>query len=145
MFLQFVAILAGAFNSVAMHYGIGRHIFYVAKDNPENVLNTFKWLWASEPTNLTAVYLVRLSICLFFLRLVPKKDKRYRWTIISTIIFCSIAEVYVAINYFIECRPIEKVWNKELKGSCVTGIAYQFPIWFYQGLQNAQAEKSVMY
>lgn len=70
---QPMSVVANAFLINAYHLGLGRHAFYVPR---QNLPETFKWLWAAEPTNLFSVFLVRLSIALFFLRLVPPK-RRY--------------------------------------------------------------------
>ena len=100
--------------------------------NPDQISQTFMWLWAAEPTNLFAVYLVRLSISLFFLRLVPPK-KSYIWVIWSTIVTLTISDVYISINYFFQCRPIRKVWEPETPGSCFGHLVTDIATWFYQG------------
>ncbi|KAL8711956.1 MAG: hypothetical protein Q9220_003652 [cf. Caloplaca sp. 1 TL-2023] len=106
-----VTILTDAFLIQAYHLGLGRHVFYVP---PKNIPETFKWLWAAEPTNLFAVFLVRLSIALFFLRLVPPK-KRYIWTIWATIGILAVSDIYICINFFFDIptlRPLVAHWQK---------------------------------
>jgi hypothetical protein len=124
-------ITDNAFLIASYHYGVGRHLFYLSGSQAEQA---FKWLWAAEPKNLFAVYLVRVSISLFFLRIVPRMKKAYKWVIWSTIVTMTIADIYVSINYFIQCRPIQKVWRPELPGSCLTGVVYAVAPWFYQGM-----------
>lgn len=93
----------------------------------------FMFLWIAEPTNLFALYAVRLSITLFFMRLVPNHKLLYRRIIWSIIWSLTFSDVYVSINYFIQCRPIQKVWDTAIEGTCLGSAAYQAAPWFYQG------------
>jgi len=122
-------VVTDAFLINAYHLGLGRHILYIP---PENVPETFKWLWAAEPTNLLAVYLFRLSIALFFLRLVPPK-RRFIWTLWATIGMLTVADIYVSIDFFSECRPIRKVWLPQTPGACFSDIFNQSALWLFQG------------
>lgn len=110
-------------------HGIGRHMYYL---EPDQISQTFKWLWAAEPTNLFAVFLVRLSISLFFLRLVPRKKIYLRliWGIITALI---ISDVFVTIYYFFQCRPLRKVWEPATPGSCFGQGVTAAALWLYQG------------
>jgi hypothetical protein len=92
------------------------------------------WLWAGEPTNLFAVYLVRVSISLFFLRLVPTHKKVYVRLIWTVIVGMTLADIYVTVNYFAECRPIQKVWMPEIEGSCFSPEVLAAGPWFYQAV-----------
>ncbi len=113
----------------AYHYGLGRHIYYL---NPTQISHTFMWLWAAEPTNLFAVFLVRLSISLFFLRLVPP-NKLYLWVIWGTIAALTVSDIFISVNYFFECRPIRKVWEPEIPGTCFSQGVTTSATWLYQG------------
>jgi len=121
--------VTNAFLINAYHLGLGRHLFYVPL---ENVPETFKWLWAAEPTNLLAVYLVRLSIALFFLRLVPPK-RRFIWTLWATIGMLTVADIYVSIDFFFECRPLRKVWLPQTPGDCFSDVFNESALWLFQG------------
>lgn len=111
------------------HYGLGRHIYYLTSDQ---ISQTFKWLWAAEPTNLFAVFLVRLSISLFFLRLIPPK-KAYLWIIRINIVGLVVSDVFISIYYFFACRPIRKVWEPETPGQCFGPGVDSAATWLYQG------------
>ncbi|KAJ4403408.1 hypothetical protein N0V82_010659 [Gnomoniopsis sp. IMI 355080] len=115
----------------AYYLGLGRHIEYVPA---ENIKPCFMFLWIAEPTNLFALYAVRVSITLFFLRLIPAHKKLYRRIIWSIIWSLTISDTYVSINYFIQCRPIQKVWDTEIAGECLSDAAYQAAPWFYQAV-----------
>ena len=113
----------------AYHYGLGRHIFFI---EPSNVPQAFKWLWAAEPTNLFAVFLVRLSISLFFLRLIPPK-KSYVWLIWGTIAALTASDIFISVDYFFQCRPIKKVWEPMIQRSCFGQNVQVAATWLYQG------------
>ncbi|KAI4111063.1 MAG: hypothetical protein LQ339_000791 [Xanthoria mediterranea] len=135
---SFITIVTNAFLINAYHLGLGRHLFYVPQSN---VPETFKWLWAAEPTNLFAVFLVRLSIALFFLRLVPPR-KRYIRTIWGIIAILAISDIYVSINFFFECVPIHKVWLPDASGSCAVRDAInQSALWLFQGSSGRESMK----
>lgn len=122
-------VVTNAFLMNAYHYGLGRHAFYVGPRKFEDML---KWLWAGEPTNLSAVYLVRLSIAIFLLRIIPPK-KVYRWIIYGSIVFLTISDVYVLFMFLFQCRPLQKVWRPEISGSCISSELLASAIWLYQG------------
>ena len=126
---QLVTIVTNAFLMEAYHQGLGRHIYYL---QPWQISQTFMWLWAAEPTNLFAVFLVRLSISLFFLRLVPPK-KVYLWLIWGIIAALTASDIFVSINYFFQCRPIRKVWQPDTPGTCFGHEVTAAAIWLYQG------------
>ncbi|KAF2683120.1 hypothetical protein K458DRAFT_246137, partial [Lentithecium fluviatile CBS 122367] len=115
----------------AFKLGLGRHIYYVPK---EQIPECFKWLWVAEPTNLFALYAVRLSITLFFLRLIPSHNTLYRRIIWASVWGLTISDIYVSINYFIQCRPIQKVWRPDIPGKCLSDAAYATPVWLYQAV-----------
>ncbi|KAF2650087.1 hypothetical protein K491DRAFT_683314 [Lophiostoma macrostomum CBS 122681] len=132
MFLgTFLTIVTNAILTRAFELGLGRHIYYV----PEaQIPDCFKWLWVAEPTNLFALYTVRLSIALFFLRLIPTHHKRNRRIIWASIWALTISDIYVSINYFIQYRPIQKVWRPAIPGKCLSDSVYAAAPWVYQAV-----------
>lgn len=128
--MQFLTIGTNAVLCEAYNLGLGRHIEYVETDKRPT---TFMFLWIAEPTNLFALYAVRLSITPFFLRLIPQHKKSHRRLIWGIVWSLTISDIYVSINYFIQCRPIQKVWNPNVEGECLSDAAYQAAPWLYQG------------
>ena len=126
---QLILITSNTFLMISYHYGLGRHVYYLTSDQ---ISQTFKWLWAAEPTNLFAVFLVRLSISLFFLRLIPPK-KAYLWIIRINIVGLVVSDLFISIYYFFACRPIRKVWEPETPGQCFGPGVDSAATWLYQG------------
>ena len=109
-----MTIIANTFLMNSYHHGIGRHSHYMTSDQ---ISQTSKWLWAAKSTNLFAVFLVKISICLSFLRLVPPKG--IHEAVIHALITALVPSVILmSINYAFECRPIQKVWMPEIPGTC---------------------------
>ena len=111
---QIVTVVTNAFLMNSCH-GLGRRIYNL---KPDQISHTFMRLWADEPTNLFAVFLVRLSIALFFLRLMPPK-KIYLWTIRATIAALVISVIYVSVIYSFKCKPVQKFWRSATPGTCL--------------------------
>ena len=103
---------------------------------PADVSPTFMWLWTAEPTNLFALYFVRLSVSLFFLRLLPATKKALRILMWTTIAALTVSDIYVSVTYFAQCRPIQKVWEPEIPGECLDAATYAAGPWTYQGMQD---------
>ncbi|PVH91859.1 hypothetical protein DM02DRAFT_544973 [Periconia macrospinosa] len=126
-----LTIITNGFLINAFYLGLGRHINYIP---PSQVPSCFKWLWAAEPSNLFALFTVRVSIALFFLRLIPTHHKTSRRIIWVTIGALAVSDIYVTINYFIQCRPIRKVWLPDTPGSCISNVLYEAAPWLYQAV-----------
>ena len=109
-----MTIVANTFLMNSYHHGIGRHSYYMTSDQ---ISQTFKWLWAAKSTNLLAVFLVKVSICLSFLRLVPPKGI-HQAVIHALITALGPSVILMSLIYFLECRPIQKVWKPEIPGTC---------------------------
>ena len=122
--------MTNAFLIKAYSLGIGRHLYYVPV---AQVPDTFKFLWMAEPTNLFALYFVRLSISLTFLRIIPSNKTGFRMVVWSTIAGLTASDIYVSVTYFIQCIPIQKVWEPDSPGWCLNDAAYQAGPWTYQG------------
>ena len=123
-----MTIVANTILMNSYHHGIGRHSYYMTSDQ---ILETSKWLWAAKSTNLFAVFLVKLSICLSFLRLVPPKGI-YEAVIHAMITALVPSVILMSTNYFFECRPIQKVWKPEIPGTCFGERFTVFSTGFYQ-------------
>ena len=97
-----------------MQWGLGRHNFYLSKTE---AINASKWSRSAVPPNLTASLLARISLCLFMLRIVDrrKKYKIFLWAVMG---LTTVTTLTSCLNSLLGCRPIEKMWNKELEGVC---------------------------
>ena len=112
------------------HYGMGRHMYYL---DSSQISGWAKWSWVGKITNLFAIYLVRISICLFLLRLIPPKGKFYLSTTWVTIVALSFSDILITISYLVECRPLRKVWHPDTPGICLSPALGMATTWLFQG------------
>jgi len=102
------------FVQVALHYGLGRHIEDVS---PENVRTAIKWDYLAQPSSIMAPTFGRISFALTLLSLVgPSRPRRYfLWGIIGTQF---LANSLCFIFILVQCKPIQRLWDKRLDGTC---------------------------
>ncbi|KAF2193206.1 hypothetical protein K469DRAFT_653097 [Zopfia rhizophila CBS 207.26] len=112
---------------VACHYGLGRHIWYVSKEDIKilrvlNVPGSLFWLWSA---NLT-----RMSISLMLLRLKETLAwRRALWTLVGVQGFCIISTTVVQ---FANCIPARAFWEVDVENAkCMPPIAYITYGWTY--------------
>lgn len=75
------------------------------------------YLWFGQYFNLTAMALLKFSICAFMLQLDFSRAFRVMiWTTI--IVHIGLNVVYPYIILFGECAPIAKHWDVKLPGYC---------------------------
>ena len=104
-----------AFEILAVHYGNGRHMFYI---DDADVIEASKWSRATIPPNLMACLMARISLCLFMMRIV-NRVRTYKillWFIISLNSVTTSASI---IQLLAGCRPLEKLWNPKAPGVCL--------------------------
>ncbi len=76
-----------------VHYGAGRHTFYILRDlGPEGLKTGLKLNFTTQVTYVFAIAFVKVSVGLFLLRLAPSKQYKYFiWSILGFIAFYTIA------------------------------------------------------
>jgi len=95
--------------------GFGRSIQYLQRPQIENVmlLTTVVIM-----LNIMGTLLVRISVCLFILRLVPADRKSYcRW-IYGFIGLFTAMSLATCLAFTFECIPMQGLWNKNVHAHC---------------------------
>lgn len=96
--------------------GFGRHIEYLQPDQISKCL-----LLTAILTMLHTVgtFLVRISVCLFVLRLVPPTHRElYRYTYLL-IAFFTVITTATFLLFLLACIPIQGAWDMEVKARCI--------------------------
>lgn len=75
---------------------------------------------------------IRISICLFLLRLFGNK-KRWRWALYSIMAFVTATNLSSAAVFLSECRPLKKVWDPSVPGTCVSSGTVVFAGYYNGG------------
>jgi len=103
-----------AFEIVAVSNGNGRHMYYLSD---ASLVEASKWGRATTPPNLVACALARISLCLFFMRIVSRRRRYiiFLWTLIFLNVTTNIASI---VRLLASCQPLEKLWNHNVPGTC---------------------------
>ena len=96
--------------------GFGRHIEYLQPDQISNVLLITTII---EVLHTIGTFLVRVSVCLFVLRLVPSTHREfYKYTYIL-IAFFAVVSTATFLLILLACIPIQGTWDREVKARCI--------------------------
>ena len=125
--IQLLSMVNNSFGAAAFYYGFGRHVYDIP---PDRLIAANKWLWAAQIPHVVSLWLIKVSIGLFLLGLIPKHNKLRLviWVALSAM-FCAI--FWAMIQFFIQCRPIQKVWETNIPGTCLSTYTYENGAWAY--------------
>lgn len=114
---QLTTLIGAGFVTSGVFYGLGRHEYYLT---PFQRLVSHALGWADWIQTFITLALVKISICLFLLRIVESRMiKRGMYAIIAfTVLFTTI---FVCLFLGI-CRPLNAHWNVEVEGKCFSDI-----------------------
>ncbi|KAK3986634.1 hypothetical protein QBC44DRAFT_402039 [Cladorrhinum sp. PSN332] len=70
-----------------------------------------------QPWYLMSVTLSKISICLFFMKLLGRA-RQWRILLGVLIFFMAVVNLTFSLTVNLQCRPLEKLWNPEVEGSC---------------------------
>lgn len=102
--------------------GMGRHIYCLPS---EQILDVEKWALLSQIGVSITLGLMKISVCLFVLRVVDKARKGIAKALWLLIYFVALTHILQVIMYVIQCRPLAALWNTKVKGQCFsTHIVY---------------------
>ncbi|KAK0610914.1 hypothetical protein B0T14DRAFT_413473, partial [Immersiella caudata] len=109
-----LAILVMIFEIISVSYGNGRHMYYLSSSS---IIQASKWSRATTPPNLAACALARISLCLFFLRIVERRRgfTIFLWVLITLNVLVNIMSI---TRLLASCRPLEKLWDHTVAGEC---------------------------
>ena len=97
-------------------YGMGRHYEYILPTLPK-LIETFI---IGGIVSCIAVGLVKISICLFVLRLIQGTHPRTRIALYITLSLNTVVTLVATITLGFQCKPLRKAWNLTIEGSCFT-------------------------
>ncbi|AEO61488.1 hypothetical protein MYCTH_2071219 [Thermothelomyces thermophilus ATCC 42464] len=73
---------------------------------------------AGRPWYLISATLSKISICLFFLRVLGRA-RQWRTLLAALIAIMAIITLAFTLFTYLQCRPLEKVWKPFVTGSCL--------------------------
>ena len=102
--------------------GMGRHMYCLSFGQ---VLDLAKWALLSQIGISVTLGLLKISFCLFVLRVVDKARKGIAKAIWLLIYFVALTHILQVIMYLVQCRPLAALWDTKVKGRCFsTHIVY---------------------
>ncbi|KXT12387.1 hypothetical protein AC579_1709 [Pseudocercospora musae] len=104
------------------HHGVGRHVQCIS---PSDYQEFAKWQWPHSLVVMWGVILVKISIALFLMRLVPpgKKWKSLLWVVIVFLICFMLA---CSGTLIWQCVPIDAAWDfsKKATANCFSNNTF---------------------
>lgn len=109
-----------------VHLGIGRHMLYLSQ-SPEllaRLSQALKLESIAEVLVICSLVFTKISICLFLLRIFGKNKKIWKWGLYSIMAFSIATNLGSVAVIYPSCRPVQKLWNPGLPGTCWRSSAY---------------------
>ena len=113
---QAMALVAMVLDFVAVGWGLGRYTFYlnVRQQRQQAFYNV-----VSQVFCILGLAFCKISLCISLLRIVQgSHTKKVKWILYVTMILVFAVNAAVCITFFVQCRPVEKVFNPALRGVC---------------------------
>ena len=109
-----------AFVMCEVNWGLGRHRYFI---KPTKYIAFLKYNWLDWNQVIITLYLCKLSICLFLLRI--SKFDRWRIFLYWVIAFLTLSHLPLELLYLLQCIPIQKNWNQSRPGKCFSLVAVE--------------------
>ncbi|KAI9705271.1 MAG: hypothetical protein M1820_005269 [Bogoriella megaspora] len=159
-YIAYVALANITFGSISnwyqVHYGLGQHFVYV-----ELMVSKFlQWSTIAQLQNAIAVLLIRISVCLFILRVIGTTHRKVNYFIWFLIVFMTLFCLATLLTVGMQCVPLRKAWYPTTPGHCINqevltkltnaygaiGCILDFtcvfiPVWIFRSLQMDRKTK----
>ncbi|KAI1283370.1 hypothetical protein F5Y07DRAFT_408738 [Xylaria sp. FL0933] len=117
-------------------YGLGKHVTDIPPDTDFTTSNIL--FYAHQPIYYISVSLTKVSIILFYFRLLPHQSYRvFLWIMMVIVVLTGAASTIAGI---FQCSPIAHAWDVNVPGTCFN----QFALFFANGGLNI-AEDLILY
>lgn len=137
VFLQVCALVNTVCVTICIHYGTGRHVYYL---NDYQKVQANKYNWISQGFHVMSTNWGKVSIAFFLLRIVDRA-KRQRYIFFVGMVVLTIVNSVCVYTIYGQCTPTTALWNgvgPGKKGSCwhpniqrdyafFQGCMYNFP------------------
>ena len=102
-----------------VRWGWGRHTYYLLQTphSRARLLEASKLSSMNQINTIIGIFFIKLSIGLLLLRVFGVK-RSWRWAIYSIVAFVFVTTVISFSMVLAQCRPLDKLWNTTLPGTC---------------------------
>jgi hypothetical protein len=131
-------VAAGALVTRGLHWGLGRHIYYLS---PDQIQNAVKYIVLMTAPVVTGVMLGRISFCLFLLSTVGA-ERSVRATLWITLILQALVNVIAIILQYSSCGlHFSALWNHSIHARCLSYQSIYDYLFFLGGSYPRSARK----
>ncbi len=120
LFAAFGIIIGCGLVVVQVHYGLGRHKFYLTQ---WQYIEFTKYAYGEWIQTFQTLMFNKISICFFLLRI--PVEKHFIRPIQGTIIVLVISNIVLTLLWIFQCNPVGRAWNKQTHGICFTDAQLQ--------------------
>lgn len=110
---QLALVASCALLSVCVSLGYGKHNWDIPPENFEDIL---LYSYAAGFASILAALWSKLSFAITLLRITKGRPRRLLWFIIGSVSFVLGANATV---HWVQCWPLERLWQAEKEGSCI--------------------------
>ena len=114
---QAIETTAQIFLQLAVDSGMGHH---TRELSPSQIVSALKWGWVFQLLAIMASLFGKLAIIAFLLEIRGKHDKK-PWFLWIIGILLIIINLTVMGTILAQCRPVQKLWDDALPGTCNPG------------------------
>lgn len=93
---------------------MGRHVVYITPTLSE----LLKVVTLTEIGNAVGLGFVKMSVCIFVLRIIERTHRRVRVNLYSVMILNTAITLVAVFCFAFSCRPFAKIWNPSVLGKC---------------------------
>ena len=105
---------------VQIHYGLGRHKYYLTD---WQFIEFTKYAYGEWIQTFQTLMFNKLSICFFLLRI--PVQKRFIRPIQGAVVFLILTNIVLTLLWIFQCNPIAGAWNKQTPSKCFTDAQLQ--------------------
>lgn len=92
-------------------------IFSILEGSPQTPAPALQYHIIGQPWHLLSSTLSKVSICLFFAAIL-RRARHWRIILIGLVTIVVLVNLAYALAFYLQCRPLERVWNPEVTGTC---------------------------
>ncbi|KAF2153936.1 hypothetical protein K461DRAFT_276996 [Myriangium duriaei CBS 260.36] len=141
----FFGVAASIACTIAVFQGLGNHVMNLVTLGRQTgegfnyIWRTVHWLWIGIFIGLVATTFAKYSMIALMLQVQGPAAKKRRIALYALGVLFTIVNLIQIILSYLQCRPIEKLWNRAMPGQCNGGaIATNWSI--FQGSVGAFAD-----
>lgn len=114
---QATEITAQVFLQFSVNAGMGHHLDDLS--DPQRV-TALHWSWVFQLLAIAASMLGKLAILAFLIQIRGRHEKK-PWFLIITGVFIGIINIAVLGTILGQCKPMHKLWDDSVEGTCDPG------------------------